>query len=122
MTTHYFEAEIAQKFGILEAVLISHINFWLITNKANGRNFHDGEYWTYNSYRALAEIYPYAKETQIKYALTKLREKGVLKTGNYNKKPYDRTLWYTFTDYGHSIVKNYPMEDKILSNGMEKIV
>ena len=49
-----------------------------------------------------------------------LQEKGIIKTGNYNKSAYDRTLWYAFTDLGKSIVSNRQMEMNKSSNGNEQ--
>lgn len=103
--THSFNVEYAKKYGMLEAVLISNFEFWIAKNQANGTNFFDGKYWVYNSARALAELFPYANEQQIKRALKHLREENVLIVGEYNKSNYDKTLWYTFSDNFLSIVQ-----------------
>lgn len=114
---HSFNIELAKKYGILEAILLKNIWFWIEKNKANEKNFYDGTYWTYNSTRAFNELFPYASESSIKRALKSLQEKGIIKTGNYNKSSYDRTLWYAFTDLGESIVSNRQMEVNKSSNG-----
>lgn len=117
---HSFNIELAKKYGILEAILLKNIWFWIEKNKANEKNFYDGTYWTYNSTRAFNELFPYASESSIKRALKSLQEKGIIKTGNYNKSSYDRTLWYAFTDLGESIVSNRQMEVNKSSNGSEQ--
>ena len=117
---HSFNIELAKKYGILEAILLKNIWFWIEKNKANEKNFYDGTYWTYNSTRAFNELFPYASESSIKRALKSLQEKGIIKTGNYNKSSYDRTLWYAFTDMGESIVSNRQMEVNKSSNGSEQ--
>ena len=117
---HSFNIELAKKYGILEAILLKNIWFWIEKNKANEKNFYDGTYWTYNSTRAFNELFPYASESSIKRALKSLQEKGLIKTGNYNKSSYDRTLWYAFTDLGESIVSNRQMEVNKSSNGSEQ--
>lgn len=117
---HSFNIELAKKYGILEAILLKNIWFWIEKNKANEKNFYDGTYWTYNSTRAFNELFPYASESSIKRALKSLQEKGIIKTGNYNKSAYDRTLWYAFTDLGESIVSNRQMEVNKSSNGNEQ--
>ena len=114
---HSFNIELAKKYGILEAILLKNIWFWIEKNRANEKNFYDGTYWTYNSTRAFNELFPYASESSIKRALKSLQEKGIIKTGNYNKSSYDRTLWYAFTDLGESIVSNRQMETNKSSNG-----
>lgn len=119
---HSFNVEIAKKNGILEAVLLNHLWFWIKKNKANNTNFFDGNYWTYNSKKAFSELFPYASERQIDYALKKLIDCGLVITGNYNKSSYDRTLWYAITKVGYSILQNCEMETTKLLNGNDEIV
>jgi hypothetical protein len=95
VTTHNFEVEEAEKYGMGPAVLLSNIRFWLIKNKANRDNAHDGYYWTYNSARAFAELFPYMTRSTIARYLKQLCDQGVLLSGNYNKKGFDQTIWYT---------------------------
>lgn len=119
---HSFNVEIAKKYGILEAVLLNHLWFWIKKNKANNTNYFDGNYWTYNSKKAFSELFPYASERQIDYALKKLIDCGLVITGNYNKSSYDRTLWYAITKVGYSILQNCEMETTKLLNGNDEIV
>ncbi len=100
---HHFDVELAQEFGLLEAIMLNHFRFWIAKNEANDQNYHDGCYWTYNSIKAFEQLFPYATKKQIRNALTHLLDAGVLKTGNYNTSSYDRTLWYAFSEYGNSI-------------------
>ena len=100
---HSFVTEIAEEYGMLEAVLINHFSYWLAKNEANDRNFHDGRYWTYNTTKALAKLFPYVTQKQLEKALKHLKDDGIIMTGNYNNSAYDHTLWYTFTDLGKSI-------------------
>lgn len=99
---HCFEVELAERYGILEALLLNHFLFWIKKNKANGVHFHDGRYWTYNSVRAFCDLFPYASKKMIRNALDHLVDEGLLMTGNFNKLPFDQTKWYAFTDYGIS--------------------
>lgn len=102
---HFFDIEIAQKYGLLESILLQNIYFWIEKNRANNTHFYDGRYWTYNSNKAFAEIFPYVSEKQIRTALDKLRKENILITGNYNKIGFDKTLWYSITDKGYSILQ-----------------
>lgn len=95
---HSFDIEIATKYGIAEAVILNNITFWIARNQANEEHYHDGRYWTFNSIKAFSKLFPYLSEKQIRHALNHLIKEDVLITGNYNKKPYDRTLWYAFSD------------------------
>jgi len=95
---HGFKTEDAEKYGIEEAVIIEHLRFWIIKNRANGTHFHDGHYWTYSSIEALTTIFPYLSYKQIRRALSHLQSEVVIVSGNYNQIAYDHTKWYAFVD------------------------
>lgn len=107
---HHFDVELAQKYGMAEAVLINHFEYWLEHNRSNDVNFFDGRYWTYNSMKAFAEIFPYLSEKKIRNALKNLQDAGLIITGNFNKSAYDRTLWYAFSDLAESILPKRQMD------------
>lgn len=107
---HHFNVEVAEKYGMLEAVLLNHFHFWIKKNEANDRNYHDGHYWTYNSTRALHKLFPYVTERKIRYAIKHLENEGLLVTGNYNASAYDRTTWYALTEMAMSILQKRQME------------
>lgn len=107
---HSFDVELAKEYGILEAILMQNIYFWIEKNIANKKHFYDDRYWTYNSRKAFSEMFPYASEKQIRRALEKLENLNILITGNYNKQWSDRTLWYSFSDIGLSIVQKRQMQ------------
>lgn len=114
--------EIAKKYGVHAAILLENIGYWVRRSEANEANFHDGYYWTYNSKKAIAELFPYLTERQTAFALQKLIDAGLVLTGNYNKSHHDRTLWYTLSNIGKSILQNCQMETTNLSNGTYKFV
>ena len=114
---HSFNVEIATKYGMIEAVLLEHLNFWILKNKANEINFYDGNYWSYNSTKAFTELFPYVSQRTISRALHHLEEEGIIMCGNYNKSSYDRTIWYAITDKGNSILQNNQIEDDKMANG-----
>lgn len=119
---HFFDVNIAKLYGVNCAVILQNFHFWIEKNRANGINEHNGEYWTFNSKKALSELFPYMNERQIDYAIKKLVNDGILITGNFNKYAYDRTLWYAITKKGYSILQNCQMHLTKLSNGTNKIV
>lgn len=119
---HGFDVSIAQKYGILEAVLFNHFAFWIAKNKANNANFFDGKYWTYNSVNALLEIFPYCTRRKLQYALEKMQKEGLLISGNYNKSAYDRTLWYALGNVGESILQFQEIHFTNLLNGFSNDV
>lgn len=117
--THSFNVEIAQKYGMNAAVIFNNIFYWCEHNRANGRNEHDGLYWTYNSRKAFADLFPYLTERQIRTALDKLIEEGLIVTGNYNTDPRDRTTWYAVTKLGYCIGHESPMQVTSESNASD---
>lgn len=91
---HSFDIDIAKELDVNSAIIYQNIVFWCEKNRANNINFHDGEYWTYNSKTALLELFPYMTYAQIKKSLSSLYDGGYIGKGQYNENPYDRTNWY----------------------------
>jgi hypothetical protein len=91
---HSFDPDIALRVGLAPAVIYQNICWWIAKNKANDENLIDGHYWTYNSVKAFAELFPYLTEDQVRRALDKLIDAGLIVTGNHNKVAYDRTKWF----------------------------
>ena len=114
---HYFDIDVAKRYGVNCAVLLQNIWHWVKKNEANNKHFHDGFYWTYNSSKAFQDLFPYLSQKQIETALKKLRDEEIIKTGNYNAVAYDRTLWYTVTTKGKSILLAGEMEITSQGNG-----
>lgn len=114
---HYFDVNIAKLYGVNCAVILQNIWHWVRKNEANGTNFHDGRYWTYNSTKAFQELFPYLSQKQIETALKKLRDEEIIVTGNYNTMKYDRTLWYAVTQKGKCILLAGEMEITTKGNG-----
>lgn len=111
---HSFNVEIAETYGVYEAIVLKNILFWVEKNAANGKHCHDGHYWTYNSTKAFKQLFPYFSEKQIRTILGKLEKAGLILTGNYNKSAYDRTKWYAVTEKTLAL---YGMENSICPNG-----
>lgn len=114
---HVFDTEVAKKYGVYAAIILQNIAYWITQNEANETNFYDGRYWTFNSKRAYGELFPYMSAKQIRTAIEKLVEEGILVTGNYNKLAYDRTAWYALTEKGKSICRIGQMDLPKKANG-----
>jgi len=98
-----FDISHAKLYGVDEAIMIKNFQYWIIKNKANGVNIHEGRVWTYNSVRSYTDIFPFWTYNQIDRILNSLRKQSILITGNFNKARYDRTRWYAFSDE-HSFI------------------
>lgn len=105
-----FDPVIAKRYGVEGAIIIENLYFWIMKNKANDKNYFDGDYWTYNSVKAFEELFPFWTKRQIERILKNLEKEGAIKTGNYNKSPYDRTKWYALNKMIYSIYANGEMK------------
>lgn len=124
--SYQFDVDVAEKYGVDEAVILRHLQFWIFTNRANGRHFHEGRTWTYGSVRAFAEIWPFWSIDHISRKLNKLVAIGVLVKGNYNFSGYDRTNWYAFVNEKtwflsrEAILQKRQMDGAKVQNGFAK--
>ena len=95
---HHFNTDYALKYGIEESIVINNLQFWIIKSKANKKHLIENRTWTYNTYKAFSEIFPYWNEHKMKRILDSLVIQKVILRENYNKSGYDRTCWYAFVD------------------------
>ena len=93
---HHFNVQVAQQFGVEEAVIIHNLFHWISKNAANDENMFEGLYWTYNSIKAYSALFPYLSETKVKRVFKSLEEKGVIVKGNFSDDKWVRTNWYSF--------------------------
>lgn len=91
---HSFDPKIAAQVGLNAAVIYQNIVWWCEKNAANKKHIHDGRAWTYNSMKAFETLFPYLSGKQIRTALDKLEQSGLILSGNFNVSGYDRTKWY----------------------------
>lgn len=103
----FFLPSLAVGIGLNEAILLQKIHGWLqCTPKENvGRN------WIYNTYKSWHEQLPFMSETTIKRAMKNLIDKGIVITENFNKKKFDKTLWYSI-DY-EKLAENVEITDSV---------
>lgn len=103
---HSFNVEVAQKYGIEEAILLENLFWWCEKNRANGKHIVNGRAWTYNSAKAYAELFPYMSPAKIRRVLISMEEQGLIYSDCFNENKYDQTKWYTLTDLANAFYKN----------------
>ena len=81
---------LAKLLGINEAIILQQIHYWL----ERSNNIHDGYKWVYNSVAEWQKQFPWLAIATLKRKFKSLEDKGLLITGNYNKKKFDKTKWY----------------------------
>ncbi len=97
---HAFNVEIAELVGVNAAIVFENLAFWVGRNKELGINLHEGRYWTYNSRKEYQRQFPYLGEKELRNAFNALTQAGLILVGSFNKLGFDRTLWYTLTEFG----------------------
>ena len=115
---HHFDIDVANEYGVVEAVLIYNFQYWIMKNIANSKHLHDGRHWTYNSQQALLKLFPYLSRQSLRTVLQHLKDKGVIITGNYNDTAYDRTVWSAFADEEKWLFSNQPKHWLESTNGV----
>ena len=85
---------LAVAIGLNEAIVLQQLHYWLKKSK----HVHDGRTWIYNTYDQWQEQFPFWSYNTVRRTLKKLEGAGLTIVGNYNKKAYDKTKWYTI-DY-----------------------
>jgi len=113
---HMFDVDIATQYGVNAAIILNNLYFWCEHNRVNGKYFFDGLYWTYNSNKAMQELFPYMSGRQIDTAIQKLVDAGIVVKGHYSANKYDRTMWYALTSTGFSIMQKCKIDTKEKSN------
>ena len=118
---HQFDVEDAMKYGVEKAVILSNIKFWLNNNKNKDLSTvkHDGYYWMYNTAKDMSDVLPYFTQSKVQRLLKQLEDDGVLIVGNYNKVKYDRTKWYTLSEFTYD--ENCSTQTPELTIGNEQI-
>ena len=101
-----FDGDFAKEHGVNEAIMYQYFSYWIAKNKANDKHFYDGYTWTYNSQKALTELFPFWNRAKIQRIIASLENQGLLIKGNYNKLAYDRTTWYALPKFERTLVQN----------------
>lgn len=114
-----FESIVADEFGIAAAVVFNHIGFWWDYNRRHKQNLHDGRYWTYDTIKTYHETFTYLSERQIRTAIQILIDGRMIIKGCFNSDPHDRTTWYSLTEKGVTVWRNYRLKDDIKGNGCD---
>ena len=115
-----FSTEDATRYGVDGAIMLHHLRYWVAKNEANDKNFHDGSHWTYNSTSAFAALFPFWTARKIGRLLQKLEDDGIIRSGNFNNKRYDRTKWFTISD--NTICQKGEMHSSNMVNAITKYV
>ena len=106
-----------------EAIVLNQLNYWIEINKKAEKNLVDGKYWVYNSYSDWRiNNFPYWSEKTIQRTFTRLENKGVVLSANYNKLAIDKTKWYTIdTEKLQELVDEFNSDEDKMTNRQDNM-
>ena len=85
---------LAREIGLNEAIMLQQIHYWLLKS---GNEF-EGAKWFYKTLEKWQTEFPFWSTMTIRRTLGSLEKQKIIKIGNFNKKKFDKTKWYTI-DY-----------------------
>ena len=85
---------LAKEIGLNEAIMLQQMHYWLLKSA----NELTGVKWFYKTLEERQTEYPFWSAMTIRRTLGSLEKQKIIKIGNFNKKKFDKTKWYTI-DY-----------------------
>ena len=82
---------LAREIGLNEAIMLQQMHYWLLKSS----NEFEGVKWFYKTLEDWQREFPFWSAMTIRRTLSSLEKQKVIKIGNYNKKKFDKTKWYT---------------------------
>jgi hypothetical protein len=100
-----FNTEVAKRFGINAAVVAEYLWTMKGLNESNDQCKIKGKTWVRCSRRMFTTILPYMTKNMARRALERLMDNGIITIGEFNNSKFDRTGWYTFTEFGQFLME-----------------
>ena len=94
--------EVAELCGANAAAVASFL--WNETAKSTETAFRYERFWVKASYAHIMMHIPFLTEDMVRSSIRKLTEEGIIMAKALNKKNFDHTRYYTFTDYGDDLM------------------
>ena len=108
---HKFNTGIAKRYGIHAALMADYIRSEIIENEFHGRACHNRQTWMRSSQMMFTAVMPYLSKHAVHRSIKKLIQDGILVRGEFNVSRFDRTAWYSFTQFGYSLMIENENED-----------
>lgn len=83
---------------IFIANLASWIRFNIDKENPEQRNIHENRCWSYNTLKDFQNYFDFWSTKNIRTIIKHCQQEGLILIGNFNKRKYDKTSWYTLTD------------------------
>ena len=98
-----FDAEMAGECGVQAAIVAEYL--WERTKTDDFVRYRDDGIWVRCPLWEIRCQRPMLTKSQIERALQILRERNVIRSEKADKKQFDHTNWYRFTDYGCGLME-----------------
>lgn len=82
---------LAREIGLNEAIMLQQMHYWLIKSSHE----FEGVKWFYKTLEDWQTEFTFWSTMTIRRTLTNLEKQKVIRIGNFNKKKFDKTKWYT---------------------------
>ncbi len=105
MTYHLLCPSLARRYGVHAALVVKHIWDEFCANERAGRCSFAGRTWMRSSQMMFTAIMPYLTKNMVRRALERLMKQGVIVRGEFGDSRFDRTSWYTFTQFGRLLMQ-----------------
>lgn len=105
-----FNTDLADKIGLKEAIVVQVLAYRIMNAKKLGLSLHYNEYWETAGIKELSsQLFPYIHERVFRRVMDALVSMNILK---YTYPPISKIIgrkskWYTFSDYGWRLLKDY---------------
>lgn len=106
--------KLAEKIGLNEAIFLQQLHYRLEHSKYEI----DGNRWVYNTVSDWSKQFPFWSQRTLARTISGLEKHKLVLTGNYNRKGFDRTKWYTI-DY--DLLDQLELEDKETAQDVEEL-
>lgn len=105
MTYHLLCPSLARRYGVHAALVVKHIWDEICANERAGKCSFAGRTWMRSSQMMFTAIMPYLTKNMVRRALERLMKQGVIVRGEFGDSRFDRTSWYTFTQFGRLLMQ-----------------
>lgn len=106
--------KLAEKIGLNEAIFLQQLHYRL----EHAKYEIDGHRWVYNTVNDWSKQFPFWSQRTLARTISSLEKRKLVLTGNYNRKGFDRTKWYTI-DY--DLLDQLELEDKEPTEDVEEL-
>lgn len=108
---------LAKEIGLNEAIMLQQMHYWLLKSA----NEFTGVKWFYKTLEEWQTEFPFWSAMTIRRTLGSLEKQKIIKIGNFNKKKFDKTKWYTI-DYERVNRRCVQYEQTMCSNRTDGFV